>query len=263
MKPVAPPADPPRLVTGAELSILTLNIQVGMPTANVGQYISGAWRHVLPSRSVRHNLDRIAEFVSGYDVVALQEVDAGSLRTSQINQVEYLAHKAGFAYWRVAVNRNLRPLAQHAIGLLSRYPLEDVRHHPLPGRFPGRGALEARIVEDGFHPVHLMVAHLSLGRMSRDRQLSYLADLTDASGDTLLMGDFNCEPAELAEHPELQRIGFRPVHEHPTYPSWNPRRCIDHVLVTPSVDAHSSEVVGTRLSDHLPVSTRVRLRSDE
>src|SRR3546814_1855270 len=56
MTSIEPPsADPGRL------RVLTLNIQVGMQTAHYGDYVTGAWRHVLPSRRVRANLDRIAE----------------------------------------------------------------------------------------------------------------------------------------------------------------------------------------------------------
>ncbi len=242
------------------LRILTLNMQVGMPTEHYRHYFTGAWRHVLPSKGVRHNLDRIAELLADYDVVALQEADAGSMRTAKLNQVEYLAHRAGFPHWHVAVNRNLAPLAQHAIGLLSRFPLHDTRHHPLPGRFRGRGALEAHVREPGHQPLHLMVAHLALGRLSRERQLSYLADLADPEADTVLMGDFNCEPLELEQHPQLRRIGFRPVHVDPTYPSWSPRRSIDHMLVTPSVATRATRVLEHRLSDHLPVATEVLLR---
>ncbi len=242
------------------LRILTLNIQVGMPTHNYGHYLTGAWRHVLPSPSARRNLDRIAEFISGFDIVALQEADAGSLRTAQINQIEYLARRAGFTHWHAAINRNLGPFAQHALGFLSRHRLQDVRHHPLPGRIPGRGVLEAHVREDGHAPLHLMVAHLSLGRGTRARQLEYVAGLVDPAADALLMGDFNCEPSELDAHPHLQRIGFKTVHESPTYPSWRPARSIDHVLATPSAQVRSGQVLDLRLSDHLPVSAEVILR---
>ncbi|MEQ1439762.1 endonuclease/exonuclease/phosphatase family protein [Fontimonas sp. SYSU GA230001] len=245
---------------GRPLRVLTLNIQVGMPTEHFGHYVTGAWRHVLPSASARRNLDRIAEFASDFDVVALQEADAGSLRTSQINQVEYLARRAGFSHWKAAVNRDLGPFAQHALGFLSRYELHDVHHHALPGRLPGRGVLGAWVREPGHAPVHLMVAHLALGRASRGRQFEYLAGLAQPQADTVLMGDFNCEPLELARHPELRRIGFRAIHADPTYPSWKPTRSIDHVLVTPSVRAAPARVLDTRLSDHLPVATEIRLR---
>lgn len=260
MEPVEPVVIAPSAVQLPALRVLTLNIQVGMPTEHFGHYVTGAWRHVLPSRSVRRNLDRIAEFASDFDVVALQEADAGSLRTAQINQIEYLARRAGFAHWKAAINRDLGPFAQHALGFLSRHALQDVRHHPLPGRLRGRGVLEAQIREQGHAPLHLMVAHLALGRASRARQLEYLAGLADASADTVLMGDLNCEPLELAHHPELQRIGFRLIHSEPTYPSWRPVRSIDHVLVTPTVQAQAARVLDTKLSDHLPVATEIRLR---
>ena len=103
------------------LRVLTLNIQVGMQTAHYGHYVTGAWRHVLPSRNVRANLDRIADLAARFDLVALQEADAGSLRTAQLNQVEYLAHKAGFTHWRVAVNRNLGPFAQQFGGTADQF----------------------------------------------------------------------------------------------------------------------------------------------
>ncbi len=247
-------------VPSPALRILTLNIQVGMPTRNYGHYVTGAWRHVLPSRSARRNLDRIAELIADFDVVALQEADAGSLRTAQINQIEYLARRAGFTHWHAAINRNLGPFAQHALGFLSRHPLQDIRHHPLPGRIPGRGVLEAHLREPGHAPLHLLVAHLALGRATRERQLSFAADLVDPEADTLLMGDFNCEPQELDAHPHLQRIGFRSIHQAPTYPSWRPMRSIDHVLATKSAQVAPAQVLDLQLSDHLPVATEIRLR---
>ena len=248
------------LTTGRRLRLLSFNMQVGMPTAHYGHYVTGAWRHVLPSRSVRRNLDRIAELARDYDVVALQEADAGSLRTASVNQIEYLARRAGFQHWRLGVNRDLGPFAQHAIGLLSREPLHEVRHHPLPGPMRGRGALEATILDADHHPLQLVVAHLALSRGARARQLHHLAELARPDEDTLLLGDLNCEPDEIAAHPELRRLGFRIVHETPTYPSWQPRRSIDHVLASPSVLTQACLVLPDRLSDHLAVSTEVRLR---
>lgn len=254
------PEEVAAFATGRRLRLLSFNMQVGMPTEHYRHYVTGAWRHVLPSRSVRHNLDRIAEFIRDFDVVALQEADAGSLRTRSINQIEYLAQRAGFQHWQVGINRNLGPFAQHAIGLLSREPLHAVRHHALPGQLPGRGALEATLLDGSHHPLQLLVAHLALSRQSRSRQLHYLAEIARPQEDTLMLGDLNCEPREIADHPELSRLGFRIVHENPTYPSWRPRRSIDHVLASPSVMTQACLVLPDRLSDHLAVATEVRLR---
>jgi hypothetical protein len=59
-------ADPAKV---QRLRLLTFNMQVGMPTAHYGHYLTGAWRHLLPSKSVRRNLDRIAELARDYDAV--------------------------------------------------------------------------------------------------------------------------------------------------------------------------------------------------
>ncbi len=244
-----------------EIRALSFNIQVGMHTADYAHYLTGAWRHVLPSRGVRRNLDRIAELLSDYDCVGLQEVDAGSLRTAQLNQVEYLAAKAGFTHFEVAVNRNLAPLARHALAVLSRVPLHDVRHHLLPGRLPGRGALEVHLRLLGRPPLQWINTHLALGAADRQRQLDALAGLVKPESDCLLMGDLNCTPAELTAHAAIRRSGLTATHHAPTHPSWKPRRCLDHILLTPGLQASSAIVLEQRLSDHCPVSLTLKLRT--
>jgi len=244
-----------------EVRALTFNIQVGMHTAHYGHYLTGAWRHVLPSQGVRRNLDRIAELLMGYDCVALQEVDAGSLRTSQINQAEYLAQRAGFAHCEVAVNRNLAPLARHALAVLSRFPLHDVRHHPLPGRLPGRGALEVHLRQVGQAPLQWINTHLALGTRDRQRQLDAIAALVKPGGDCMLTGDLNCIPAELSGNTAIQHSGLRTTHHDPTHPSWKPRRSLDHILLTAGVQAETATVLDHCLSDHRPVSITLKLRT--
>jgi endonuclease/exonuclease/phosphatase family metal-dependent hydrolase len=244
-----------------EVRALTFNIQVGMYTAHYGHYLTGAWRHVLPSQGVRRNLDRIAELLQDYDCVALQEVDAGSLRTSQLNQAEYLAQRAGFAHCEIAVNRNLAPLARHALAVLSRVALHDVRHHPLPGRLPGRGALEVHLRQIGQAPLQWINTHLALGARDRQRQLDALAALVTPGSDCMLTGDLNCIPAELSANAAIQRSGLRTTHHDPTHPSWQPRRSLDHILLSAGVQAGAATVLDHCLSDHRPVSITLRLRT--
>lgn len=241
------------------LRVLTLNIQVGMQTAHYGHYVTGAWRHVFPSRGVRSNLDRIAELASRFDIVALQEADAGSLRTSQLNQVEYLARRAGFSHWHIAVNRNLGPFAQHCLGFLSRVPLLDAQHVSLPGRVPGRGALSALIERPGYQPVQVIATHLALSRSSRARQLAHLAQLSQPDSETILLGDLNCSVDELVRCPPLLDAGLQPIEGAATFPSWRPQRRLDHVLTTPGLQVVHSHVVPTPLSDHLGVAAELRL----
>lgn len=242
----------------ATLRILSLNIQVGLRSTRYRHYVTQAWRHVLPSRGVRNTLDAIAALAADYDVFAVQEADAGSLRSARLDQVRYLAERGGFAHWQTAVNRNLGAFAQHCLGVLSRHPLRLRAHHALPGRVRGRGALEVEVQMNGATPLRLLVTHLSLGRDSRRRQLDYLSGQVDPAVPTLLLGDLNCEPAELAAHPGLRGAGLRVTRISPSFPSWQPRRRLDHLLGNAAVEIVERRVLAAQLSDHLPLAATVR-----
>ena len=70
---MADPATPQRL------RLLSYNIQSGLTTRKYSQYLTRSWKHLVPVPSRMANLDGIARVLKGYDIVALQEVDAGSL----------------------------------------------------------------------------------------------------------------------------------------------------------------------------------------
>jgi endonuclease/exonuclease/phosphatase family metal-dependent hydrolase len=70
------------------LRVLSYNIQSGIYTRHFGEYVTSSWKHVLPHRERVTNLDRIAGMLHGFDVVGLQEVDSGSLRSGFIDQTE-------------------------------------------------------------------------------------------------------------------------------------------------------------------------------
>ena len=118
----------------------------------------------------------IGDLVADYDVVALQEVDTGSLRSGFVNQVEYLAYRGNFPYWYAQLNRDLGPIAQHGNGLLSRLQPSMLEDHKLPGTFAGRGAIVMRFRFAGTE-VLVVLLHLSLGERSRHQQLSYVRTL--------------------------------------------------------------------------------------
>src|SRR5699024_7444306 len=157
------------------LSLLSFNMQVGVGTKCYHEYVTRGWRHILPSQQVFDNLQHIAELIAEHDFVGLQEVDGGSHRSGNLNQIEWLAEQAGFAYWHVQVNRDLGDIAQHGIGLLSRFAPFEVIEHKLPGRLPGRGALIARF-GDPANALTVVVTHLALTRGSRSQQLAAICD---------------------------------------------------------------------------------------
>jgi endonuclease/exonuclease/phosphatase family metal-dependent hydrolase len=241
------------------LKLLSYNIQIAQQTAHYGHYVTRAWRHALPGSDMTATLDRIGDLAKGYDFVAIQEADAGSLRTRSIDQIEYLALRAGFPHWGHTVTRNWGPLAQHCHGFLSRYAPVKVEEFVLPTPIPGRRAMRVTLGADA-GGLTLLVTHLSLGRGSQQRQLEFLCEQVPADAPAVLMGDLNCAAATLRCHAGLARAGLRAADAcPPTFPSWQPRRDIDHILLSPQLRLHELRALPHPLSDHLPLAADVSL----
>jgi endonuclease/exonuclease/phosphatase family metal-dependent hydrolase len=246
-----------RTETGTRLRLLSYNIQTGISTSGYRDYATQLWRHFLPDGRRQGNLDRIGQVVEGYDLVGLQEVDGGSLRSDFINQTGYLASRGGFLHWHDLENRRIGNLARHSIGLLSRFPLREVREHRLPGPIPGRGALSA-VIGEGRYPLTIIIFHLALGKRARLEQIEYLASLAMGRRHVILMGDANCLPESREMRYFTELTGYRtPESRHATYPSWNPSRKLDHILLSPTLTVESVEVLPHPFSDHLPIAKEI------
>ncbi len=243
----------------ATLRLLSYNVQVGISTSRPHHYITRSWKHLLPHPQRLTNLDRIAETISQYDIVGVQELDAGSLRSGFLNLTDYLATRAGFPFWHHQVNRRIGNIAQNSHGLLSRAVPHDVQEYRLPGLIPGRGAIVARY-GDPDNPLAVFLLHLALSPRARQSQLDFLADLIREHRHVVLMGDFNCQPHSR----EMARL-FRttdlcePESVLHTFPSWKPDKHIDHILITPSLRVVSAQVLQDAWSDHLPIAMEIGL----
>ena len=237
------------------LRLLSFNVQVGINTQRYRHYLTRSWQHVLPHAGRNANLHRIGELIEPYDLVALQEVDGGSLRSDFVNQVEYLAKRADFPYWYQQLNRNLGRFAQHSNGLLSRYRPTLLEDHPLPGP-PGRGALIMRLGE-GEQALGVVMMHLALGARVRARQLAYIRERVGEFRHLVLMGDMNTHARELLEHSPLRDLGLVAPQAQATFPSWRPQRCLDHILLSPKLELERVEVLSQPISDHLPVAVEI------
>ncbi|MCB1877393.1 MAG: endonuclease/exonuclease/phosphatase family protein [Chromatiales bacterium] len=249
----APPAQPTD-----RLRLLTYNIQTGVETSHYRHYVTKSWKHILPHSERFRNLNRISALLRDYDLVGLQEVDGGSLRSGFVDQTQYLAVQAGFPYWHSQTNRRMGPLAQHSNGLLSRLQPADISEYKLPG-LPGRGVLVARF-GSGPRQIAVLILHLALSRRGRLRQVEYVAELVNAQPHAILMGDMNCQP----DSPEMRLLTRLTALRDPepylaSFPSWQPQRSIDHILVTGDLKVRSVGALRYPFSDHLPVAMEVSL----
>lgn len=258
MTSAAPAVAAPAVDDAPRLRLISCNILAGGSVKRYRDYVTHSWKQVLPAGK-RANLDGLARVIGDFDLVGLQEADAGSLRSGFLNQTQYLAEAAGFPYWSHQPNRRVSRLATSSNGLLARRQPDEVLDYPLPGRIPGRGALWARF-GSGADALIVVVAHLSLGPQARARQLGFIAELIGTQPNAILMGDLNT-PAHSTELDLLySRTSLQRPHDAPpTFPSWRPSRALDHILVSRAIEVERLWALPHPVSDHLPIAARVRL----
>ena len=94
----------------------------------------------------------------------------------------------------------------------------------------------------------------------RQRQVGFLAELLADCRHAVVMGDFNCTPDSVELRSLTERAGLgAPGFSTGTFPSWRPRRHIDHILVSSEIDVQRLYVPDWICSDHLPVALDARL----
>jgi endonuclease/exonuclease/phosphatase family metal-dependent hydrolase len=251
----------PRPDQPGSLKLLSFNIHAGTTTDQFHHYVIHGWRQVFPHTQRVDNLDAIADVVAGYDMVALQEVDSGSLRSGFINQSRYIATHAGMPHWYHQANRKIGNMTFTGNGFIGRFESRNVEDLRLPGVVPGRGCLLLRF---GLPPgLAIAVVHLSLGRRARKRQLAYLGRQLAEEPHLIVMGDFNAEVSspEIRSFCEMLDL-YAPTGEIASYPSWQPQRSIDHILVSNGLRTRDVEVIDIPVSDHRPVAVSLELPAD-
>ncbi|MCX7122607.1 MAG: endonuclease/exonuclease/phosphatase family protein [Gammaproteobacteria bacterium] len=240
------------------LKILTYNIQVAMPSDGIRHYIMHSWHHLFPHPRRNRNLLAIAEVIKPFDIVALQELDAGSIRSRYINQVDFLAEEAAFPFAEQQTTRNFGPFARHSKGLLSRFLIHNANHYVLPSKLPGRGVTTFCIGSKNA-PLFIVNVHLSLGPKSQSEQLGFIRDLTEKYEHVIVMGDFNMSPSQLGELDVFKNRLNLAVSDALTYPSWKPKKQLDYILLSHSLKVQKAGVLNLPYSDHLPMFAEIIL----
>jgi endonuclease/exonuclease/phosphatase family metal-dependent hydrolase len=250
-------APPPSTDQKHRLRLLSYNIQAGVATTRYHHYLTRSWKHVLPDVHRHKTMENIAQVIVDFDIVGLQEADIGSLRTGFINQAELLAELCDFPHWHQQATRRFGNIAQQSNALLSRIQPNYIRTYRLPGLVPGRGAILAHFGDPG-NPLVVLMIHLALGRRSRAQQLALISKLVYAHPYVVVMGDLNCQLHSPELSTLLRKTGLKaPTAKIATYPSWRPKRHIDHILVSPSLEVTQTYALEHAVSDHLPVAAEI------
>lgn len=212
-------------------------------------------------------LDSIAAYIAGarVDLVGLQEVDSICHRSEQVDQVAKLGKRSDMDHF---FTRHFAfQGGAYGQGLLSSLPVRNLRNFRLPV-FPLEQGTEVSMLLADVHPQADMeltvgVVHLDYrSPQSRLHQVDILLDSLSGIRNLILLGDFNAYP----DAPEMKKLlvhfdRYTTEPELPSFPTSNPDRRIDFVLVKKGsdiriVDEYIPEVP---FSDHLPVITTLEI----
>lgn len=221
---------------------------------------------------------RIAEVIVAFkpDIVALQELDVGRIRSGRIDQAQVIAQELSMQFhFHPAIEVEEE---KYGDAVFSRFPLRLIKAETLPtvrgaGRvLPRRGALWVAVDVDGLD-VNVINTHMGVNSRERGAQSRALlgaawAAHPDCQPPVILCGDFNAVPASPSYRRMRRRfrdaqrcLNFRPRRR--TYPTRYPLIRIDHVFISAGIEVRSLEVPSTPLtrvaSDHLPLIAELRL----
>ena len=263
---------PERMISGTEGTPFALTL-MAWNIAKCGFHQGGTTFR--SKGEVRAQLDRMAAVILEHevDLLFLSEVVLEAA-PCQVNQVAYLAERAGFAHWSYGDNYSFGvPGARIRSGnaFLSRLPMEALRVEQLPGGTPfwrptgNRRILWADVALPGGVVACASLRNDSFNLVNNAVQVrEILAGLGQAP--TVAAGDFNAPPGTEPMRLWESSGRFAGVFDgDATYPSQAPTRRIDTVLLPvewrDSLSATwSEEVLDVDLSDHEPVVVRVNLR---
>ncbi len=209
------------------------------------------------------------------DVVALQELDVGLVRSGMADQAQNIAKDLNMDF---SFSPSLSIEAgEYGNAVLSRFPMRKVRAAELPTHpnridLEKRGALWVEIEAYG-GKVQIITTHLGLNRRERRVQADELVGEgwlghPECRFPAILCGDLNSQPGSSVYRKlagslidvQTRKNGLRP---RKTWPSRFPLSRIDHVFVTPDVLVEDVTVPRTGLtavaSDHLPLVVTLRL----
>ena len=224
-----------RAQTAPRLRVLTYNIHHGEGTDGKFDY------------------DRLARTILNLkpDVVALQEVDRRTQRAKGLDQAAKLGELTGM---RHAFGKAFHySSGEYGETILSRFPIESEKTHPLPYRFgqEPRAALEVTVKPgNGLPDLVLVDTHLchqsESNRMDQVRQINRI--LPRAGGPPMILaGDFNARPGsesirELKGDRWRDAIAPQSVIDYIFVRSGDPWRVVEVTIVDDLV-----------VSDHRPV----------
>ena len=221
----------------------------------------------------RIDLQRIADVIKreGADIVALQEVDRGVLRSGKRDLANELAALTGMSAY---FDNNLNYQGgEYGNAVLTRFPILQATntHYKMLEPKEQRGAIQLMLWVNNrrllFMNTHLDFRETPEGAQERLMHVETMRNLIKSYGPApvIVCGDFNSSPNS-ETHVAMKKFmrDSWEVAGHGsglTIPVQNPEKRIDYIWVSGPVKPEKVWVPKTDASDHLPVVGEFRLKA--
>lgn len=254
--------------TGETINVLSINIAHGRGEAFNQLFVN--------KDTFYDNLQAISNVLqqSSADIAALQEADAPSLWSGNVNQVDLIARQAGFN-WQVHSNHASSWLYDFGTAVLSRLPVVSAQSHrfnPSPPTLQ-KGFVVSQVAWNNPailpHPVLIDVVSLHLDFLSSETRTTQTEELIEILSKSqrpmIVLGDFNSEwqasdSSVKALASRMQLTAYQPQSES-MLTHKNTR--IDWILLSRELEFVSYSVLPDIVSDHLAVLATIRLKKPE
>lgn len=207
------------------------------------------------------------------DILALQEVDNGVLRSKRAHLARAVAEAAGMEVVFAPTQKFM--VGQYGNALLVRGTVSDVQIVELRGRARFNTHAFGRDVGFGFEGRNAVIATAEVGNLSLSVATTHLstqdkvlntwqlgqaaARLATRSNPRILLGDFNRTPADAT--PIIEQYELELIPAPATYPAAKPVRKIDHIAVSSEVQIVHSEAVKLPISDHRALIADIQINN--
>jgi endonuclease/exonuclease/phosphatase family metal-dependent hydrolase len=246
--------------------LVTYNIEYCEGIEGIWYQYLKFWKIFFPPKNLNKKIVKALKKVNP-DILALIEVDIGSLRNRWKDEVEYLEHKLNlndfvekikypFKGW-LRLFHHIPILGKQANAIISRFKFKKIKYHLF------HEGTKRLVIEATVHcpkPVTLLVAHLSLGKTARRKQIAELIHIVNKiKNPVILMGDFNTfngteELRTLMKKTHLKdKVALDKKSKPFTVPAWHPTKRLDYILTSPLLKIKKYMVLPFHFSDHLPL----------
>jgi endonuclease/exonuclease/phosphatase family metal-dependent hydrolase len=219
-------------------------------------YVLQCWKNLYSGTKNLKKLESLAAKVKP-DVLAMAEVDMGSMRGNFTNQIEALERKLGFS----SVFYKLKYRDKRLVDKLPTFRkqcnavLTQKEGIEFSTTYFKHGIKQLLIQAKLTPELDFFLVHLALGKHTRQKQLEQLERIIRNSKRVILAGDFNTyggseELDELLKKCNLKSAN--PNHQS-TFPSVQPKIELDFFLVSQEIKIKKFKVLASDVSDHLPI----------